>query len=400
MKKQAFLTMGAFCLLISLAACRLTGEETLANPRSGLPEDSVFVHFAVQELFEQLQAAGKNSPQTIELANGSDRPWQAIVWEDNFLSEGFTAGDQDHVVWHRGDLLSLRGHLAGDADSEVSLLLTRGLLAGSIRMGTKTCRLEPVLSATQRGMQGYSLVPEPLHAESSGVCGWQGDADTDLPEGLPEAVRVGASCSRVEIRANGDFEFFRDRAGSDLNFAVFGIAATLHQASQRFAYVGNKLGLQGVVVYTNSAPPFYYPTSWNIYELAEQTRNAHNFYYPNPSWDAVVLFTGKLTLPSGVTGIPYQRGVVCRYNDTRSFAVVRVGWSGSHNVNITAHNVAHLLGASHTTDFAEVTGCRNNSIMQPTVPLGSGAVFTLCTRDEMLFYRWFHHDCMDAAPCD
>lgn len=297
--------------------------------------------------------------------------------------------------------------LQSEGHSQARLFITREYIGGFWTEGDEEVYIEP-LSLYQVGAPDYQFVihkvSDEIHTEGQSCSTIPSYNDINIHQHeikmLPQERTP--TCWKTEIMADGDFEYYRDKASSNWNLAAFLIGANLNNADAKFAAINMDFIIPngGIGIYTDPNAWWYYPKSSNGDNLLVQMRDFHNYFHANVNRDIWVLFSGKnifnSSAGSALVGIAYV-DVVCN-NLPLSYAVVE--WtSGNLLTNTTAHEIGHTFGAKHTGEVTCPAGTTGGGIMNAIVP-STTAGFSSCSSAQMNWHIWFNHGCLYQGNCN
>ncbi len=357
------------------------------------------IEVAAEPLYETLRAVRPGEYTDIEVAWIGDRRIPLRLQRTQSFGEDFHAalvGADGRGHLEAAPLLAFRGHRRDAPEYPVSVLVSPENVAARIADDEGTYRVMPRLGidddgSTRIATQVY-LVEEREQAFASAAikprCGTaEPEVGLDPDLGEPSSARAG-SCWQIEIRAHGDYEYYAWHTGKDYNLAVFYIAVVLHEASAPYASINLDLKVPegGIVILTSPGNSLYYPKSWSAELLLIETRKFWNFFLGGYNRDLALLFTGK-DLVGNHVGMAYT-GSVCDKPEY-AYGVVQ---SHPSAVEITAHEIGHALGASHSD--AHGGGIMNSWVNGSTH-------FVKYSRDQMNWHLWFNgNKCLGHAECD
>lgn len=211
-----------------------------------------------------------------------------------------------------------------------------------------------------------------------------------------------ANCWKMEVFCDGDFEYYRDKCGSNFDLAVWNIAVNINNTDAKFAAIGLDLVIVGIGIYTDPAAWWYYPTSTNISTLLNQFANFHNYFHANTNRDTWLLFTGK-DVGRGIAWL----SVICN-NKPYSYAVMQ--WLSSSSLSVeTAHEIGHNLGAKHPNNDPSSSGypaitCYPATAAQSGIMysfIQPGTQFSSCSNSQMQNHLWYNaNSCMTSGTCN
>jgi len=297
-----------------------------------------------------------------------------------------------------GDAVPYRGHLAGNPDSWVRIVMAGGQPAGLIWDGTE-------LFAIERGGRNLAgtgapiiyrladaiIAPGAMSCDSGDVFGNAGDAYKSLLGELNAIKEQAAGAvSEIDIGTVGDAEFFI-RHGNNSQQAILD---RMNNVDGIFSgQVGVQINVPIVQVFSDSGAGNYpFTTTVTAGTLLDELaayRNGEPNQYVN---GLTHLWTGKDvesdTGNSTTVGIAFT-GALCR----RQFGAGLSEGNGSSTFDslIAAHEIGHNFGAPH--DGTAGSACEaetGNFLMAPS--LNGSDQFSQCSLDQMA-------DDIAAASC-
>jgi hypothetical protein len=350
--------------------------------------------FDAPELYTRLAGVRVDATVELELPRANDEPWSLVLTRRGTFPEDFEIDllhGEGQVFRQTFPMLHFQGHLAGDPSRPVSLVLSPDYIAASIHEDERQVILE---SAELHGVDAPNLLVTYRSDETRAVetgaarCGVAPSAspqDRTIGE-IPPALTPRSACWKLEIRAHGDFEYYK-ASNYNSNAAAFYLGAVLADASTLY----NVLNLDfvipsgGISILTDPNHGLYYPKSLDAPTLLDQTTEFWNYFLPKHNRDIVLLYTGK-DLKDDTIGIAWV-GQVCKALNY-SYGIAQ----HTPNPRLTvAHEIGHLLGADHSNSCG---GGIMNSHQLPNQPY-----FTKCSIDQMHWHLWFNNACLTQGSC-
>ena len=144
----------------------------------------------------------------------------------------------------------------------------------------------------------------------------------------------------LSISADSDFEFYKIYGSN-----TFGeIESLLNTVDSIFlSQLNIKINVKAIETFNNDSQPY---TSSDGETLLNQFRVYNNSYGHLKAANAYHLFTGKTVKPIGMVGLSFV-GAFCREGGAYSYGLTQYFPSPVQAI-ITAHEIAHGLGATHT----------------------------------------------------
>lgn len=298
--------------------------------------------------------------------------------------------------------IALMGSVSGRDFNEGRIFVTEEFIGGFWTENNDLVYLEP-LQLYQKDAPSNQFVihkaSDEIESKDGQSCGTEASVEPSIQQGAAE--RSSANCWKMEVFCDGDYEYYKNKAGSNWNLAAFAIAVAISNADAKYAAINLDLVIPsgGIGIYTDPNAWWYYPKSANGDILLTQLRDYHNYFHAGTNRDTWVLFTGKniysSSAGSGLVGIAYV-DVICN-NRPYSYAVVE--WtSGNTLTNTTAHELGHNLAARHTGEVACPAGTTGGGIMNAIVP-STVASFSSCSNAQMNWHLWFNNGCLTQNIC-
>lgn len=207
-------------------------------------------------------------------------------------------------------------------------------------------------------------------------------------EGQGNFVMPEANCFKADLILHGDYDFFADACGADLNVAYWSLIAYAIMADVAFEGLATDFVVPMVVI--NQAPSAL-PTDPNALLGLMQ-----NFWSQvNVNRDDVFFVTG-MNLDGNVVGIAYV-GVICT---NYPFSIGLAEWQRSPisgltlwqtNGRIGSHEIGHNFGANHTT-----AGLMTAAINDPN----SSDNFSQTSLNEIVVHILSDYSCLAVGTCD
>ena len=401
-------------LLSALVLCLLAGAAMLVSPAaSGQKGDRVsqeigqaLTSFETVALdpSEVLRSVREEGSVTLQTARG---PFDLVVEPFDVRSDDYRAAatgpDGQMVELPRTPSNSWRGHVRGQEDTTVRLYLDGLKVQGIIITPGGTFFVEPArdLSAAA-GAEDFLFYSSSDVKPTDGSCEEVTLAGKVAKEAAPAALtairpaEAFAPKPVVRVATEADFEFYQ-LDGSNVAATNNDILNIMTQVDGIYdAQLGVRVNVVFQHVWATSNDPY---TLTNASAALDQLADNFDSQFGTgtvPSRDLVHMFTGK-NLDDTTIGIAYT-GALCDF-PALSFAISEskhkneqngVELSAAERVTLTAHEIGHNLGASHTAPGgsvgdppAQITGCNapNASIMQPAVTNSTG--FCQFSRDQI-----------------
>jgi len=173
----------------------------------------------------------------------------------------------------------------------------------------------------------------------------EGAASHSLTEKQISSVMAATSAQLgqtllLSMSADSDFEFYRIYGNG-----TFGeIESILNSVDSIFlSQLNLDLNVKDIEAFSDDSQPY---TSSDGETLLNQFRAYNNLGGRLKAADAYHLFTGKTLKPAGMVGLSFV-GAFCREGGTYSYGLTQY-FPSPVQVIITAHEIAHGLGATHT----------------------------------------------------
>jgi hypothetical protein len=277
----------------------------------------------------------------------------------------------------REPVTTFKGQIAGVPDSQVRLTIEGASVEGFFTDGSNRFFIEPAKNYSSLAADGDLIVyrsEDALHDEGF-------SCDTKLVERIAEgrqvvdakAAQIAGSMKMIELATEADYEYVLSVGGaSAANNKILGILNMVEGVYE------SQLGLSISVVFqhTWTSPDPFNGVSGNTMLSSFQTYWNGNYPKTQIPRDAAHLFSAKPTVMS--QGLAYLN-VICKPETATDFAYgfsgrlpVDWGWEAG-NFLVTAHEIAHNLGANH----AESTQSCPNSLMN--AQLGNDTQFSFCS---------------------
>ncbi|MBV8859716.1 MAG: DUF4214 domain-containing protein [Acidobacteria bacterium] len=296
---------------------------------------------------------------------------------------------------------SFRGHVRGQEGTVVRLFLDGSKVQGIIITPAQTFFVEPARDlSTAAGSKDFvvyeesSLKPTDAHCEEV-TLGGKVAAEaaragvTSAAAGTPPADDVFAPMPEARIATEADFEFYNNffaptgGTAADVNNDINSIMTQVDGIYEHDLGVSLRVVFQRVWT-TNTDP--YVSTSLDASTLLEEFANSYDASFGvggPPSRDITHMFTGK-DFAGSTIGIAY-RGVVCDIPDA-SYGISQSRFvnqppTDARRVAVTAHEIGHNFGATHTDQESPVPSGCNPSIMNSFVQ--STSSFCQFSRDQI-----------------
>jgi hypothetical protein len=292
-----------------------------------------------------------------------------------------------------------RGTVPGRPEVEARFTITRDRLEGIVVTPDEWYFVEPMgnyeLEASPSDLVTYSAAD--VRPGSIGTCGTSlvekiGKAEQALG---PKMMLSAASLKVVEVATEADYEYVSAMGGSDE-----ANAAILEILNQVDGIYSSQLSLSLRVSYQHSWATFNDPyVATNASGMLTEFRSYWNQNLASQRYEIAHMWTGK-DLDGSTVGIAFQ-GVVCGVR-SYSYGISQRFVNAPGKYILTAHEIGHNFGASHTEDASPPQAACSNTIMNSYI--GTAANFCPYSRAEITTYASQHSSCMhDPAPncsCD
>jgi hypothetical protein len=299
---------------------------------------------------------------------------------------------------------SWRGHVRGQEGTFVRLYLDGQKVQGLIITPGETFFVEPARdlssAAGARDFVFYAASEvkptkgECVEATLGGKVAAEARRTNVVAATTPPADDAFAPKPQTDIAADADFEFYRDFNGSNEKTTKDDIDAIMTQVDGIYdAQLGIRIRLVFTRVWKTAADPYtQFESGAALNELTSKYQTSFNPNDPDPlnrqppSRDLVHLFTGK-EIDDDVIGIAWT-GALCD-SPAFSYGLSQSRFSPimTRRVILTAHEIGHNFGASHTNPLNQpvVPNCDQaaNSIMGRAVSASSVTNFCQYSRDEI-----------------
>lgn len=361
MKRTIFLPLSILLITAFISQSCKPDEDIAGTPAGGkvggndvlnqrFSEFSI-VQLDVASLHAQLAAGSKGSFTDLQVANGTATPWTFSVTRNELAPEGVTAsslsGGSDKAG-PDGEVFTLEGLAGPDFSGDARLTVTPEFAGGFLTLNGEETFIEPLALYVPGSDPGLVVIYKASDVRSGAE---ESCADLQVPGGelrsAPdgEGDRPEATCYKLEVRAQGDYYFWRDKVGGNSSLGVYSIMSYLNYSDSKLASVGVDLVVPSGGVTLNTSPE---SLSNDGATMLGQIRNS---WLPktNLGRDLVVFFTNRDITSggsSGTVGIAWT-GTVCR-NASYAFAIVETRTSSFIN-RVTAHEIGHTLNALHTS---------------------------------------------------
>lgn len=290
------------------------------------------------------------------------------------------------------EVATFKGHVAGDPDSVVRLLILPDLIQGYIRTKDEWYFIDP-LSKYMRGARAANVVifkEDQVREVASKLCGAGELADikakiSPLQQSVSELSYGGPYA--LSIATEADYEYYLTY-GANTNSQIQGV---LNQVDGIF---GNDLSIWSWIsyqgVWTHSADPY---SSSDPNTLLTQFKNYWNNNRKNVGRDVAHLFTGKSL--SNYIGLAYV-STACYKNSA-------YGLSQDYPlmVKLVAHEIGHNLGANHDNEVVPPADSCSGSgpiMCTPLQTYGPDA-FSSRSASDIGAYRDQYGSCMEDLTC-
>jgi hypothetical protein len=292
-----------------------------------------------------------------------------------------------------------RGTVPGRPEIEARFTITRDKLEGIIVTSDELYFIEPMKnyeeSASPSELVTYSAAdvrPGAIGTCATGLLEKIGQAEQAIG---PKVLLANASVQVAEVATEADYEYVTAMGGSSAaNSAILEI---LNQVDGIYTA---QLSISLRVTYQHSWATFNDPyVATNPSSMLTEFRTYWNQNLASEIYDLAHMWTGK-DMDGSTIGIAFQ-GVVCGAR-SYSYGISQRFSSAPGKYILTAHEIGHNFGASHTDDAVPPQPACANTIMNAYI--GSGTSFCPYSRTEITSYAAQHSSCLTDAtstcPCD
>lgn len=359
-------------------------------------------------LYKQAQKVQTQGTGTIELTNLTDAKTICTVhvipndlFENNtLLSTEYGAGTENKKVLEG---VALSGTVQGNNYHEARFFIAPNFVGGfwTDHNGSELY-IEPLQMYDHKALVNQFIIHKasdeivPAGSQCSSL-----EKDAKVFSFKRDETKETATCWKVELYCDGDYEYYKNRCGSNYTLAVNSIATAINNTDAKFSSIGLDLVIVGTGIYTDPNAWFYYPTSTIKNTLLDQFVGFHNYFHPSVNRDSWLLFTGK-----NINGGVAYLSVLCN-NKPASYAVMQ--WYASSSLSVeTAHEIGHNLGARHPDNDPNSSGfpaitcypatAAQSGIMYSVIQ--PNTYFSSCSKSQMQNHLWYNgNTCLTIGNC-
>ncbi len=402
MKKRLQFAALAFCALsITIFTQSCQKEQLDANSATDRLDikNELSKHFTAyklitlnaNDLFNQTNAAGIDA-FTLTLDDNVLPQSKITVQKSNQLSnetEYTEIGQGGKTTKH---IMDIRSFKTVDKQQKGMFVMSKDYFSGNITLADIQYHIEPALRFVDNApKETYIVYKETDAIVVPKTCSIEEPYYANAQQQNTLITRAVRNCWKVQLRAEGDYNFFVNKAGSSIDWGLWMMSSTMANASIAYDVINLDLIVVGVTIYGGPPVPNWGYLGSDGNSLLTQMSN-HWLPYPHWNRDAVILFTGKDiytgALDHGTDGIAYM-SVICKNLNT-SYGIVE--WD-NEVTKATSHEVGHLLGAQHTKGTTAQMG-----IMNPCSGCAAN-YFNASSKDNMNMHLWFNHGCLEWTTC-
>jgi hypothetical protein len=305
-----------------------------------------------------------------------------------------TVGSRTQTLASRQPVYTFKGRVAGAANSQVRLTIEGNSVEGFFADGADRFFIEPARNYSSLAADGDLIV----YRSEDAIHDHEFSCDSDLGERIEggkqmvaaQMSKAAGSLRTIELATEADYEYVRSVGSAEAaNSKILGILNMVEGVYE------SQLGLSISVVFQHawsSTDPY---SSVTRNALLTSFKDHWNINYPKTQIprDAAHLFTAKPNMMA--QGLAYL-GVICKPETATDSAYgfsgrLPVDWNWeAGNFLVTAHEIAHNLGANHV----EPVSCPN-SLMNPQ--LSNDTQFSFCSnsRTEITNYVAANNSCLE-----
>ena len=379
-------------LLISISALSVFAQnDVLKNDLSGS-----FKNVSVVRLNTQTAIRQAKSNQNLTIAAGN-KIYQLSVAPHDLRAANYSAEDTTKVGVRRLEktpVTTYKGTISGAANSEVRLTMDDAGIEGYFQTNAERYFIEPANRYSNLAAADEFIVyrAEDVLRDASFTC--PQDLSGKLEDGEKivggEGVQSIAGLKAIRIATEADFDF----VGSNSNSASQSNAKILSILNMVEGVYHNDLNLTVSVVFQHTWSTADSYDGTNTGTLLTSFQNYWNTNYPAAQYprDTAHLFSYKPNVRS--QGYAYL-GVICN-NPSSAYGMsgrvdIALGWEAA-NFLVTAHEIGHNLGATHSDSYSNcVDSLMNIQISNYTQP-----TFCSASRSEVSNFVSANGTCLTA----
>jgi hypothetical protein len=334
--------------------------------------DKSFHKYNLVELDNKVVLEKAKSEQPIEF-QAYGREFQFVLTPNDLRAGNYKAiesNDSGEREMERAEVITYKGKLSNDLDSEVRFTITEENIEGLMYTGggekffvtkarkySKNARKDDIIVYGEGDLIKTVDLSNDSPNQPDDI---EGKVDLGLDAVKPyifKGTAMAAAEATVELRVlevatDADYLWVtQSGGGAAANNEILGIMNLVDGIYKRDLNLTVKVTFQNVW----TTPDPYTGTTLDAVLNSFQNYWNANFSYAQYPRDAAHLYTGKLS-NGGISSADF----VCRYP---AWAYSLTARSGGNNYLITAHEIGHSLGAKHV----ESTGSCTNSIMNPVI---------------------------------
>ncbi|HSK71746.1 MAG TPA: discoidin domain-containing protein [Pyrinomonadaceae bacterium] len=283
------------------------------------------------------------------------------------------------------EVITYKGKLKNDPDSEVRFTLTEETMEGFIYTGDEKFFVNKARNFSKRAQKDdvvvYSENDLVQTIDLSNDIEGKLDLGLEYMQGFIYDEAASTTLREVEVATEADYQWVTQSGGaSAANNEILGILNNVDGIYRRDLNLTVRVTFQ----HAWSTPDPFSASSSSA--LLNSFLSYWNSTYPASTYrrDTAHLFTGKLNNQ----GIAYQ-GIMCQYT---SYAYGLTGRSGSVNHLIAAHEIGHNLGADHVDN----SGTCASSLMNPSISF-SATAFCSSSKTQIGNFVNTYGSCLSAA---
>lgn len=298
---------------------------------------------------------------------------------------------------------TFKGHIVGDPDSVVRLLILPDLIQGYIRTKDEWYFIDPLFKFVKGAppAQVVAYEEDDVRPDGRQLCG-AGELDhmiSGLEASKEPSIKTQAITSGTRIlylATDADYEYY-SIYGANTNSQIQGV---INQVDGIFQ---NSLGIAVWISYQNVWTSIYDPyTASSSWGLLQEFQNYWKAYYSSVYRNAAHLFTGKT--PTDAQGIAWM-SVVCSY-PTYSYGV---SYEYYQMAKLVSHEIGHSLAANHDDQVSpQADPCYGNGPIMCSYLQNSGPdIFSSRSASDIWGHVYQYGSCLgtyyepdpDPDPC-
>lgn len=317
-----------------------------------------FKNYDLVNLDKKTLLAKAKSEQPIEL-QAYGRDFEFILIPNDLRADIYraveTTGFGDREL-ERTEVITYKGKLKNDLDSEVRFTITQDFIEGLIYTGGSKFFIAQAEKFSSRARENDTVIYQESDLIKTVDLSDDIEGKMDFGFDVLSEVSIGeasaeAELRQIEVATEADYQWVTGSGGATAaNNEILSILNLVDGIYKRDLNLTVKVTFQHAWSSADSYP------SGSLSPLLEAFLGYWNANYPNSRYprDTAHLFTGKLSNQ----GVGYV-GVICR---NPSYAYGVTARSGVNHL-ITAHEIGHNLGAEHVDNSGACAG----SLMNPSV---------------------------------